>query len=494
MLTYLQQHNLEVAMAPGVNDIRYVCISDLHLGEEDSLLTGVNPESGEADPAERSLVLEELATCLNYLMAHNKDRMRKPTLILLGDVLELALTNYNIAAMAFERFLELFLARDAELFEKIIYIPGNHDHHLWESARETQYVLNYLPRTKPKDWLEPPWHNTNIFMAGDPNPIPSFFLNGLLRRFAHLQDFAIQTAYPNFGLRQGDRCVLFHHGHFIESIYKFMTTLKNLIFPELETRYRKIWDLESENFAWIDFFWSTLGRSGKWGQDVETIYEKMQSEEQFRKLLNDFVDRVVEQDDNTGLEDWINDKVGKLIINGLVNKLVNNERSVADQLLSPDAEAGLNYYLDFPLRSQVEEECMKRHWYSPHEVTFVFGHTHKPFAKVKKFAFYGEVPVYNTGGWVVETTEPAPLHGGAVVLLNENLDCASLRLYKEANNPGGYQVAVNEALPDERPSSDFFRHLQDLVHPDEIPWSRFSETVATEVALRAARLQERINT
>ena len=42
-----------------------------------------------------------------------------------------------------------------------------------------------------------------------------------------------------------------------------MTTLKNLIFPKLETRHPKIWDLESENFAWIDFFWSTLGRSGE---------------------------------------------------------------------------------------------------------------------------------------------------------------------------------------------------------------------------------------
>jgi UDP-2,3-diacylglucosamine pyrophosphatase LpxH len=483
-------------MAPGTNDIRYVCISDLHLGEEDSLLTHVNPQNGEADPSVKSLVLQELATCLNYLIVHNEDKVQKATLILLGDVLELALTNNNIAAMAFERFLELFMAQNSELFEKIIYLPGNHDHHLWESARETQYVLNYLAKTKPNDVLEPPWHTTYIFMEGDPNPVPSFFLNGLMHRYPHLQDFEIQTAYPNFGLRQGNRCVLFHHGHFIESIYQLMTTLKNLIFPKLETRYRKIWDLESENFAWIDFFWSTLGRSGKWGQDVETIYEKMQSEEQFRKLLNDLAHSLAEKYDITGLGDWMNDKVGELIINGLVNKLVKNERSVADQRLSPDAEAGLSYYLNFPLWRQVDEECAKRNLYSPHEATFVFGHTHKPFEEVKEFAAYREinVPVYNTGGWVVETTDPAPLHGGAVVLLNENLDCASLRLYNEADEPGGYQVAVNEVLPPGRAHSDFFLRLQDLVQPDQIPWSRFSETVATEVSLRARRLKERINT
>jgi UDP-2,3-diacylglucosamine pyrophosphatase LpxH len=138
-------------MALGNNDIRYVCLSDLHLGEEDSLLTHVNLESGEADPTEKSPVLEELATCLNYLISKNEDKTKKPTLILVGDILELALTTDNIAAMAFERFIELFMAKSYELFEKIIYVPGNHDHHLWESARETQYVLNYLTTTKPKD-------------------------------------------------------------------------------------------------------------------------------------------------------------------------------------------------------------------------------------------------------------------------------------------------------------------------------------------------------
>jgi hypothetical protein len=483
-------------MAPGTNDIRYVCLSDMHLGEEDSLLTRVNPENGEADPTKKSPVLQELATSLNYLLARNEDQTLKPTLILLGDILELALTTDNVAAMAFERFIELFMAKNYELFEKIIYIPGNHDHHLWESARETQYVLNYLAKTEPKDSLEVPWHTTNIFMEGDPNPVPSFFLNGLVHRYPHLQDFDIHTVYPNFGLRQGSRCVLFHHGHFIESIYRLMTTLKNLIFPKLEKRYRRIWDLESENFAWIDFFWSTLGRSGEWGQDVETIYEKMQDEEQFRKLIHTLAESLAEKYDITGFGDWINSRITEMIINGLVNKLVKTERTQADQPLSQDAEDGLSYYVNFPLQTQIKEECENRRWLFPREVTFVFGHTHKPFEEVRPFnAYMGDgVPVYNTGGWVVETVEPASLHGGAAVLLNENLDCASLRWYNEAHDTGAYRVAVKEVLPPGQPPSDFFLRLQGLVQPDEIPWSRFSQTVADEVRIRAKNLKDRINT
>ena len=73
-----------------------------------------------------------------------------------------------------------------------------------------------------------------------------------------------------------------------------------------------------------------------------------------------------------------------------------------------------------------------------HRSTLVFsrrGHLRlrpypKPFEEVRNFqAYLGDgVPVYNTGGWVVETVDPGPLHGGAAVLLNENLDVASLRL------------------------------------------------------------------
>src|SRR5208337_650194 len=139
-------------------DIRYVCLSDLHLGAELSLLTrlmpGTPPGSPKVDPTQASLVLVELMNCLRYLI---KDQSRKPTLILLGDILELALANDNVAAMVFERFLELAMPAGGELFEKIVYIPGNHDHHLWESARETQYVSNYLAHTRPQDSLKIPW-------------------------------------------------------------------------------------------------------------------------------------------------------------------------------------------------------------------------------------------------------------------------------------------------------------------------------------------------
>lgn len=64
-----------------MQDIRYICLSDLHLGADNSLLTNLGSEIGEVDPRQPSKVLEKLANCLRELVRHNKGLV-KPTLIL----------------------------------------------------------------------------------------------------------------------------------------------------------------------------------------------------------------------------------------------------------------------------------------------------------------------------------------------------------------------------------------------------------------------------
>lgn len=50
------------------------------------------------------------------------------------------------------------LDSDQRLFGRIIFIPGNHGHHLWEQARETQYV-EYIKIHNIED-LPKQWHVT----------------------------------------------------------------------------------------------------------------------------------------------------------------------------------------------------------------------------------------------------------------------------------------------------------------------------------------------
>jgi hypothetical protein len=104
-------------------NIRYLCFSDLHLGEEDSLLTNVDAQTGEALPNAASPVLEQLAACLREVLKHNAAGAPKPTLILNGDILELALSTEDLAIKAFAQFVSLLMRGDGGLFGEIIYVP-----------------------------------------------------------------------------------------------------------------------------------------------------------------------------------------------------------------------------------------------------------------------------------------------------------------------------------------------------------------------------------
>jgi hypothetical protein len=472
-------------------DIRYVCLSDLHFGEESSLLTNLKEASSDVDPTQASPVMIQLVECLKYLISKNEDQEKGPALILNGDFLELALTTTNQAAMVFERFIELTMPPEGELFGDIRVLPGNHDHHLWEVARETQYV-DYMEDVKPGRYLNIPYHATNIFRHL--KPVTAYFLTRLIQRFEHLKDMVITTAYPNYGLlgEDGRKCVIFHHGHFIEPVYQLMSTLKTLTFPH-SRKPQHIWEIEAENFAWIDFFWSTMGRSGEAGEDVEVVYEKLQSPEQFKEILSDLAGSLAERYDLPGWGNGMEKRILEWFFHAAVDKIgASLERQQADEPLSPSVEERLRAYVEGPLKDQIHIE---RDYNMPADVTFVFGHTHRPFEKdMEHINGYPQwVNVYNTGGWVVDKVDPTPSHGGAIILVDENLDTISLRMYNEADNLAEYSVRVKQAIHDGERESAFKQRISELVDPAEAPWKTFSETVASDIPIRAKNLRDRIN-
>lgn len=122
----------------------------------------------------------------------------------------------------------------------------------------------------------------------------------------------------------------------------------------------------------------------------------------------------------------------------------------------------------------------------------MFGHTHQPFQKdMTGFEGYPHwIHVYNTGGWVVDTVNPQPLHGGAVILMDEDLNTTSLRMYNEVSDPAEYSVRVEQATHTGEEENPLHHRILGLVKPAETPWKTFSDTVARSVRVRAQNLQE----
>lgn len=470
-------------------DIRYVCLSDVHLGADNSVLTPIKPGSIEIDPGQPSPVLGHFVACLRELIARN-ERPEKPILILNGDILEMALADTNQAAMVFERFVELIFPPNGEaLFDThLLYIPGNHDHHIWESARETQYI-NFILGIPAGAPLEAPWHTTKMVA---PDFVPEHFLTNLLRRHPHLRNATVEVVYPNWALfsRDGQKAIIVTHGHYVESIYSLMSTLNTMIFPDRQ-KPKTVYDVEAENFAWIDFFWSTMGRSGNVGRDIGLVYDKLQDQGQVEKLLANFSTSLVKQTHHWQWVQWLEAKGLAWLLDVTVGNRVTLERHRPNQVLSPDAQQGLHWYLEGPLLEQLRIENKQM---IPPDITVLFGHTHKPFQQAMQFVGYPQgMRVYNSGGWVVDQLLPAPIYGAAAILIDEQLQTTSLRMYNQAASPKDYAVRVEDSTRPGGASNPFHERIKSLVQPERDPWRAFSDVVAEAVRIHAQVLQTKIN-
>lgn len=470
--------------------IKYVCISDTHFGEEDSILTNLQEGGTGVDPSKPSPVLKSLIACLREVIEKQNPETR-PDLILNGDILELALCTTNEAAMAFLRFIELAMKDGKELFNEIIYIPGNHDHHLWETARETQYV-NHIQSLEHEP-LKPPWHTTRMLAENQRIKVPSVFMTNLIQRIPHLRDQGkeILVYYPNFGIKTPDnrRCVVFTHGHYIEPLYMLMTYLKRIIFPD-QNPPATIDDIEAENFAWIDFFWSTMGRSGDVGHGVEAVYEKIQYAKGMDNIVSNLSKELADRFNIPLLWERAEAAVFKRLIEWIIQQAGRRERTNVGSSLGFEAEEGFRKYVSGPLLAQVRNEIGS----ILDEVTIIFGHTHKSFQKdmQKLQGLPRWVNVYNTGGWVVETIQPEPLHGGSIVLIDEELQATSLCMYQEAHDTKDYRVSVVEAMHASEKENPFHQEISGLVNPKANPWKKFSDLSAAVVRERAQLLQQRV--
>ncbi len=462
--------------------IRYVCLSDTHFGEEDSLLTRVNDDR-TVDTSAPSSVLEALAGCLRALLRDNPPGS-PVTLILNGDILELALQEVHEAILVFGHFISLVMPPGRELFDEIIYLPGNHDHHLWETSRETQY-LNYIrDKLKPDQPLQPPWHTTKVFMdmRGE-DRLVNHTLTVAAHRFGGLAPGApeILTAYPNYGVLRtgpaGARAAVFHHGHFIEAIYSAMSAAASYVLPGYQWPL-DIYTLEKENFAWIDFFWSTMGRSVP---GVEQIYESTEDPRKLRALTDHLSNSIARR--RPVPQRWLEGPLlKKMLRKHVVNRLAGQQErqqvggAAAGPPLTPESRTGLESYLQRYLRTQMETEA----GLVPETLTFVFGHTHKPFEDALTVGSLGTLPVFNSGGWIVESAEAVPVRGGAVILIDDDLNAVSLRIYNE----GDYMARVEEPRRPGEEHTDLYKAVKHNLDTYQAPWIQLKQCVEEEVDKR----------
>ncbi len=418
--------------------IRYVCLSDLHLGDRDSVLNDFREENGEDRPFP-SAVFEQLVGCLRGLVAAQE---RPPTLIVNGDLLEFAFGSVGTALTSFARGAALMLEPGAELFDDVIYLPGNHDHHAWELAREAQYRAD-LRACSPGEALPAMAHSTRPFVESGVAP---GLLNDVLAKLERSDTGSassgnVRVVYPNLVLHDADadRAVLIHHGHFVESVYRLMSRGRRWLFPHRPAA-QTVDDIEAENFAWIEFVWSLLGRSGAAGADVETLFEMLRYPQRVDSYSAELAARVAPAIRMPFLPFAAVRRMVLRIVFRRLAKGLSGERARMAEVCSLESMRGIEQYLFGPSFRQLEDELGA----VPGDLTFLFGHTHKPFDKNMQRPDGGQVRVVNSGGWTVDTARATEMFGASIVFIGEDLETVPLRVFSDTPVGGARAVTLEE--------------------------------------------------
>jgi hypothetical protein len=162
------------------------------------------------------------------------------------------------------------------------------------------------------------------------------------------------------------------------------------------------------------------------------------------------------------------------------------ERHHNGSILSPHAEEGLATYLNGPVAAQATAEIG-----SPKEVTFIFGHTHKPFVEQRTLpSFPSPVAVVNTGGWVVDAPQPNPLKGASLILIDDELNVASVRCYIEGPDASSYRLHIEPA--NATGPNKLADELRSTIDPDRDPWASLAQVVQKAVVVRGRQLAQRL--
>ena len=381
----------------------YVCLSDLHLGAKYSILSS-RDERGLYLPQRQSECLQRLAAGLHhYVPQVFADVENKPVLILLGDLLDYSFGSIRDIVQSLEPFIEAFFPEDKSqhcFADDIILVPGNHDHRLWQNLKDQQFLHNYYEErifeSEVRYQSTPLFHGDDIYSEFLQN-IPAVKSRGL--RF--------NLRYPNWGLcltnHSGaiNRQVLLHHGHYVESLYRLMTSINQLISdigdPDIE-------ELERQNGGWVDFLWSSLGASPVQRDNAVLLFDIMQNpaathqySRRVAQLIGDYLS--LHRGVSPGMKVYSGITLQQLItslLDASIGRMFQAERADYYHTLSDDGLAGLQWYLGKPLLRQLQSETNAP---ACADSSFVFGHTHKPFQQA---IVVPEFPVASTQTSIID--------------------------------------------------------------------------------------------
>ena len=288
--------------------MKLVAISDLHLGQTGA--DGMGQYSLLSAKAPNNMVKQFAAAVAKFCAG------TPTTLLITGDLLDLSL---SYMAEALDDLHQLLKALTIAPIVEIVYLIGNHDHHMWMLHSEETRLLSGLRKGNlpPIDALTPA--NMAAYQVTSQVGEPFVLLQPLVDRVFTSRGVKCKIAYPSFTRQFQNKLIYATHGHLMGGLY---TALSDL----LKTRLAHLPHDQvaaTVNQPVIELLYWLLGEAGD-GIGADGLLEQIYTDAQKGKdsTLRDVVTTGVAQALPGGIIPLIPDSWERAwVVNALMKKL-----------------------------------------------------------------------------------------------------------------------------------------------------------------------------
>jgi len=362
-----------------------IVISDLHLGKVDGY--HFSRDSRYADNR------KTLFTLL-------KSFGQVDEIILNGDILDLAMAGLDVVYAELKVFFQLLA--EVGNHRRIVYLPGNHDHHFWRMLGEQIQIHGNIMDGKP-----PPGHDQYACRFVDQrysslNPVhaPHIIFPHLWPRALSMPEFVIKYPHHLVKVPSSNTNYMITHGHFLEDLFK---PVNYLIEPN------RLAQLEAFNNVWLEAFDYYLGHSDELsnqGRELEKRF--LEGGKEAKEKVSAILDSVYRNMKKTigfrfpmtCLVRFVLKQVLKLVPKEKMGQSIMRGAEVNDKLITSIQEYIEKYILNRYQGSHESKECPQSSGKEiPTPFSFIFGHTHIPFSDHLEIDGLN-YPIHNTGGWI----------------------------------------------------------------------------------------------
>lgn len=345
--------------------MKYVAVSDTHLGQQ-----------GTDGSGQVSLLSSKVSNNkINDLSRIIKDFAGgdQVTLVGVGDIMDLSLSYMKDAMVDLNDLISSLNVNE------FIYVPGNHDHHIWSIHCENMRVVSQLKRgAHPMEG--------SIYKAtpvsGEYSDIFTIFLQK-----------PTTIAYPTYQIP--NKSIYFTHGHLFGGLYTFTS---DVFAPFMENKVDHEKTVATINVALIEFIYWLLGETGA-GMGADGIMEAIYADSQKGKksLLYNALKSAIEIIMPKSFIWGFPDKWEKIIVRWVGTKIIDNF------VKEPKPITSMDRYMDAN-----ENQDLAREWASKTKLdkrgTIITGHTHNGYSEESN----KYIDIFNLGSWLITPTDPEP--------------------------------------------------------------------------------------